>query len=294
MSMKRVEVSVHDRESNLYHEQLESYIQTYLQQGYTPTQLLDYLVEKGYDEESVRQTLLFVNKKYYRGTLEIHKPSTSMHTLLFLFVGLIVLSIGVFFYFFYSSPYEFIISMSDQDIALGESLEFSIETTRPVQLQTLVTNLQGNLVVQKNDIIENSLTYYIDLPQSITQGKYVVDFVISYKDERDDASFSFSISEQTSTQTIPSLSVVAESSQQFIKALESKNPTNCKVITNKQYYDECYFILARESLDETLCESIVDSQIKEKCYFTQVINGNIISCSLLEDFEHQSICEDAS
>ena len=87
--MKRVEESLHDRESNLYANQLETYIQTYLQQNYTPQQLQDYLVEKGYDKKSVRQALISVNKKYYNNTLELHKSSSSMYLLLIIMVGLI-------------------------------------------------------------------------------------------------------------------------------------------------------------------------------------------------------------
>lgn len=293
--MKRVEESVYDRESNLYMEQLESYIQTYLQQNYTPQQLQDYLVEKGYDKKSVRQALISVNKKYYDGHLELHTASSSSHVLLTIFLGLIVLCIGVFFYFNYSSSYEFSITLENSDLIQGEHIELNIETTRPVELKTLVLTQTGNLVVQKTDFFSSSLTYTVKLPSDLPAGNYVVDVSIKYDDLRDDKSFSFIVREQEIERNIVDvISPVQESSQQFVAALESGNPLDCQKISNQDYFDECYFILARESLDDSLCAQIVQPSIREKCYFTQVINGNIISCSLLEDYERKAICEDLS
>lgn len=288
------ETRVNNKESNLYNQQLESYLSASLKQGYTPDQLQDYLKNKGYDPSSVRESLKEVNKKYYGNSLEIHGSSKSHLFLIYILFALAIIFTGSFFYFQNSVPFESEIILLNSDILVGESLSFDIFTTRQIFLEIVITTSEGNMVLQKTDVIDYSKTYTLILPDDVPVGHYTADISIEYKDEKKEKSFLFAIISPKIITQIPSSEISENYFTKFKTAVNLKKTDLCQEINDNVFRDECYFSIAKETKNETICEYISEFNKKEICYLTQVLNGNLIKCTILEDPQNMAICENLS
>lgn len=282
--MKGVEVQRHEKESALYQDQLQHYIHNYLQQGYSPDELEHHLISRGYEEESVRKALKQVNEKFYQSKLAIHTTKTPVNKIIFAGILLVVLIMIIYFFSQFGGSYEFFISLQNPDITTNEPLSFLVSTTKEVNVNIQVTTTQGNFVLEKNDVFDGSTTYYVWLPNDIRAGTYTIDFFVTYKGEETQHSFSFAV---TSAQTKP---VSQIDIQQLTLALNERDSELCEYISSLPYRDECYSTLALYQLDDRLCSLVATPSAKDDCYFTQVLNGNRISCGLIEDVVVQDAC----
>ncbi|MCA9477639.1 MAG: hypothetical protein KC535_00650 [Nanoarchaeota archaeon] len=281
---------LHDKESALYQQQLESYILTNLKQGYTPDQIKEYLHSKGYDPSSVKLALASVNQKYYGSQLEIHQPSTRGTLLISLLIGIILLGVGAFFLFSYQ-PYQSSISLSDVTIS-GQTLSFDVLTNREILVEFSVTTKTGNFVLQKSETFTSTSSYDLLLPENLPLGDYLVTAKTKFKEQRQDTLFPF---RKTATlQTTPATGQSSSSTTSFSSAISSLDKNQCENLADSSQKDECYFVIARDIPDETICELIKDMKKKESCYLTQVLNGKTISCTLLEEPQNTAICQELS
>lgn len=282
--MKGVEQVRHDKESSLYQDQLEQYIHSYLQQGYSPQDLEHYLISKGYGEQSVQDALKSVNNKYYQNTLELRSKQTPMKQIFLAATILIVLSLSVYFYFQHSGSYEFSLQLEEPQIASSEPLVFVILTNKNVDANIQVTTTQGNFVLEKNEFFEKDAVYYLWLPENIRVGSYTVDFYITYKGEETHHSYSFFVEEKNT------LYLSQTDLTQLNLALAQQDESLCQEISSLDYQDECYFSLATQEQDENYCSFIITPKTKDDCYFTLILNGKELSCSLIEDISVQDSC----
>lgn len=296
----------HGRESALYQEQLQTYISTYLSQGYTPDQLEKYLKGEGYDATSIRHALKKVNQTYYQGNLELHAPSH--HGKFLVIAGLSLLLLSVIVYFFFSttsfSSYEFYISLEDDEVLAGDNLEFNVATTKEVDVRILVQTNQGNFVLEKQDVFDESSLYSVLLPGDVPVGDYVTDIFVMYKGSEEQYSFSFSVNDEfTQGSQINSASALgnvlasdtsAEELATLTQAINTQNSLACETVTKESYKDECYFAIARDTLDDGACSQINSILKRDNCYLTQVLGGNYITCTLIENAQVREVCESLS
>lgn len=284
--MKGDEQSVHEREAALYQEQLEEYIRTSLSSGYTPTDILNHLRTQGYEEITVRAALQSINTKYYHNKLEIesnHSPILKIVVAGFLVVIICFLA---FFYFLSPGSYEFFISLNDQVIAQGQPLEFLVSTTDEVELNIQVETAQGNFVLEKNILVESSQSLGVELPVDIPTGTYGVVVLEQRRGDVIEHNFGFIVGRGSTESTADIV--------QLTLALQEENSLLCEQINVISYKDQCYFSLAQAQQDENLCNFIITENEKDRCFLAQYVNGNPISCSLIQNVQIRDACESFS
>ncbi len=165
-----------------YFSQIQNYVYTYLQKGYTPQQLYDYLLKQGYDKKILNSVFSNINEQYYQGNMPLevlHKHDISGSTLTKLGLTFIVV-------FIVATGFFFFMQNLGQDEGLGKLLDVEImyidESVAPgdyVKFETLTTNMgsPGRVDVYYNYILRNEYSVLIKKETQIKAFETTLSFV---------------------------------------------------------------------------------------------------------------------
>ncbi|MBN1175246.1 RecX family transcriptional regulator [Candidatus Woesearchaeota archaeon] len=307
--------------------QLTSYVLTYLQQGYQPDQLFEYLKGQGYDPKMLKEVLSQINTQYYQGNMQssiLHEHSISGSSIAKLGMMLIIVAliVGGGYYFaqdllFGSGSSNKLLDVTatpiKKQIKEGEPLSFSVELINQgengevdVFVDYIIRDGDSKIV----DKIENTKSFdtskewieRIDL-DGYESGLYRLEVSATYGGKYAESSFSFSY--QANPEDIvpkvpdePKETNPPETTTKNHDTTENKPNTQVekpKAADAKGRDDEDLFDYAinQNSKDEALsyCTAISDNALKTECYYT-VAQQNQESeiCNLIETKDRKEDC----
>lgn len=183
--------------------QLQNYIYTYLQQGYTPQQLYDYLGKQGYDARILNSAFQNIDRQYYNGNMPLevihrHDVSTSAVTKVGVMI-MIMFFVGTGFFFWVQNLnqgedgklLDVYVTGLTEFVAPGGFVKVDIKTINmgrggrfDVYYNYIIRDDIGRVVTSSKETkaIETTLEFNteIKLPNDVNVGSYSLEIVASY------------------------------------------------------------------------------------------------------------------
>lgn len=319
-------VGVNNVQQDAIKTQLTSYVLTYLQQGYQPDQLFEYLKGQGYDQKILKGVFSQINNQYYQGTMQssiLHEHSVSGSSIAKIGMMLIVVALILGGGYYFSQDLLFGGGSSDKllDITAtpmkkqlkeGEQLTFSIELINQgahgevdVFVDYIVRDSDSRLI----DKIENTKSFdtskewieRIDL-DGYKSGLYRLEVSATYGGKYAESSFSFSYqaNEEDVVPQVPVEPKEVDEEKTIINKEDITKPDDVikqpevpKDALGRDDQDLFDYAIGRNNKDESLkyCTAIQDDELKTECYYTVAQqNQDSQICNLIEAKDRKEDC----
>ena len=269
---------------------LDSYVKTYLAQGYSSQQLFDYLLSQGYNQKDLEKTFDRISPNTIQVT---HHHNVNNSTFL-KFGGLLIVLAMIFVggYFMFLSPGE---ELRLLDLS-AESQIYTYEAGSPLSFETELLNQgeasrvdiyftytiytdSGNRVLRKQETKAFETTMRdvvtLQLPDDLVGGRYTLEVVANYGQQEAIASFDFFIGDNPSansnadsysdTDSTPTTPPLREPDSTHELLPKPKLPKDSKGLSDDE--------LMLKALDSTdiqegtgICSGITENYLKDECF----------------------------
>jgi hypothetical protein len=308
--------------------QLTSYVLTYLQQGYQPDQLFEYLKGQGYNVKTLKEVFSQINTQYYQGNMQssmLHEHSLSGSSVAKIGMMLIIVALLVGGGYFFAQDLLFGSGGSDKllditatpikkQIKEGEQLNFLVELINQgdngevdVFLDYIIRDDSSNIVDKKENTksFDTSKEWIEKISlDGLKTGGYILEVKATYGGKFAESSFSFSYqaSEEDPVPEIPDEPIEKlieteiktpdlNNDDLSIKTVENPELT---VDSNEQADQELFdYAILQTSKDLALshCAKIVNNNLQNECYYTVAQqNQEFEICDLIDEIERKEDC----
>lgn len=274
-------------------QQLQQYVYTYLQQGYQPQQLYDYLKGQGYTAHELNPAFSHIDKQYYKGQMPlevIHQHHVGGGSLVKIGAMLVIVAvlIGGFFMYgeqLFGEPGEVILDLVAKPykeiIAPGEPLIIEVSMVNQggtekanVDFEYDVRDRNTALIYEDSETRAFSSTLEflaeLDLPADTSEGQYEVTVIARYGNTPDKSKFVVTIAEDAPEEP-PEETCTAESKTRTCSGECGPQRNNCDDLVDCGACEQEEETDKPDPVEKTNVK--VDKTATDQAIFTQAIDA---------------------
>jgi len=300
--------------------QLSSSIMTYLQQGYRPDQVFDYLKNNGYSEDELNTVFSQINNQYYQGRMQFstvheHAVSSSSVVKIGLMLVFVFLIIGGGFFVMqnrFGSSNDKLLDVTTTPIKTklleGDVLGFNVDLISQgaegrvdAFFEYIIRDSNSKLILKETDTkaFDTTMSFQrkLILPEMET-GLYSLHVIARYDGKMADSTFTFSyqanaedVAPDIPEKPINTVNEIVETTKdESVKTPQPKPAKGSKGKSDQDLFDEAI----RTNNDDIAlgyCVKISDEDLLTECYYTvaQQNQDNSV-CDLITNINRKEDC----